>query len=64
MTRLAGTLIATMLVGVGPWGGCDREPVTPPATPPLERAPFDVGDPVDGAGTRGIILLDGARRRG
>jgi hypothetical protein len=61
MTRLTGTLVATLLVGVGPWGGCDRDPVTPPAAPPSERALFDA---VDGPDSGGVILLDAARRRG
>lgn len=57
MTRLStGTLIVTLLVG--PWGGCDREPVTPPASPPSERAPDAVGP------APGTILLDAARRHG
>jgi hypothetical protein len=62
MTRLSlSTLLATMLAG--PWVGCDREPVTPPAAPPPERAP----EALDGGPSRdfgGLILLDDARRRG
>jgi hypothetical protein len=65
MTRLTGTLVATLLLSAGPWGGCERDPVTPdpvtpPASPPPERALFDA---VDGPDT-GIILIDAARRRG
>ena len=38
MTRftLAALLAASL---AGPWGGCERDPVTPPASPPPERAP-------------------------
>jgi hypothetical protein len=58
MTRFSlGTLVATLIVG--PWGGCDREPVAPPATPPPERA-LDGG----GMGFGGALLIDEARRRG
>jgi hypothetical protein len=56
MTRWSvGTLAVTLFVS--PWAGCDRAPVTPPATPPAERAPVDVIDD-------GIILLDAARKLG
>jgi hypothetical protein len=60
VTRLSlGTLLAGMMAA--PWSGCDREPVTPPAAPPSERAPtlIDDGSPFGGA-----ILHDEARRRG
>ena len=61
MTRWsAGTLAATLLAG--PWAGCDREPVTPPAGLPPERAPMDV---VDFAPTLDqLILIDAAHGRG
>jgi hypothetical protein len=63
MTRWSvGTLVVTLLVG--PWGGCDRAPVTPPATPPAERAPTDVVDQPEPSGFGGVILLDANRRRG
>jgi hypothetical protein len=53
MTRWSvGTLAVTLLIG--PWAGCERGPVTPPAAPPAERAPLDSGDDA-------IILIDGAR---
>jgi hypothetical protein len=55
-------LVATLVVG--PWGGCDRAPVSPPATPPPERAPFDVVEQADPSSVGGIILLDAAHRRG
>lgn len=59
MTRWSlGTLLATM--AVGPWGGCDREPVAPPASPPPERAPLMLSHP----DLDGIIVIDGAHRRG
>lgn len=53
-----GALVATLIVG--PWGGgCDREHVAPPATPPTERAldasGFDLG---------GAVLINEAHRRG
>ena len=51
------TLFAASLVG--PWSGCDREPVTPPATPPAERAPATHEAPDDG-----ILLLPATRRLG
>jgi hypothetical protein len=60
MTRWSvGTLVATLMAG--PWGGCDRDPVTRPATPPPERAPAGV---VDDPGVSGLILLDDTRSRG
>lgn len=52
------TLLAASLVG--PWSGCDREPVTPPATPPAERAPEQGVAPTDG----GVLLLPATRRLG
>lgn len=58
MTRLSlGTLVATLIVG--PWAGCDREPVAPPATPPAERA-LDA----EGAGLGGMVLINSEHRRG
>ena len=55
------TLFAAALVS--PWSGCDREPVTPPATPPAERAPQ--GDaPTDVPGDGGVLLLPATRRLG
>jgi hypothetical protein len=62
MTRLSlGALLASL--AAGPWGGCDLEPVTPPAAPPPERAPgvVDDGSP---AGFGESIMLHDARRRG
>lgn len=60
MTRLSiGTLLASFLVGT--WGGCDRDPIAPPATPPPERAPLELEHPV---GAPDIILLHDARRLG
>ena len=56
------TLFAASLVG--PWSGCDREPVTPPATPPTERAPHEGATPVDAAGDDGLLLLPATRRLG
>lgn len=59
MMRLSlATLLAASLVG--PWSGCDREPVTPPATPPAERATEQGLAPTDG----GILLLPATRRLG
>jgi hypothetical protein len=59
MTRWSlGTLLATMLAG--PWGGCEQGPVTPPASPPTERAPSQLIDPADS----GLIVIDSAHRRG
>ncbi len=61
MTRWSvGPLVATLLVG--PWAGCDREPVTPPAGLPPERAPVDAVDYETGLDE--VILLDAAHRRG
>jgi hypothetical protein len=63
MTRWSvGTLVVTLVVG--PWGGCDRGPVSPPATPPPERAPIDAVEHADPSSVGGIILLDAAHRRG
>jgi len=55
------TLIAASLVG--PWSGCNREPVTPPATPPAERAPGPAATPTD-LPSDGILLLTATRRLG
>jgi hypothetical protein len=52
------TLFAALLVG--PWSGCDREPVTPPAAPPGERAPEIDRAPTD----PGIFLKPATRRLG
>jgi hypothetical protein len=66
MTRLS--LYAVLAAfAAGPWGGCERdpvtpEPVTPPATPPAERARAAVGEAR--AGFDGAVLLDDSRRRG
>jgi len=62
MMRLSlATLIAASLVG--PWSGCNREPVTPPATPPAERAPGPAATPAD-LPSDGILLLPATRRLG
>ena len=67
MTRLSlYALLATLMAG--PWGGCERdpvtpEPVTPPATPPAERAPAAAVEDAH-AGFGGAVLLDDLRRRG
>jgi hypothetical protein len=57
------TLLAASLAG--PWSGCNREPVTPPATPPGERAPDGAAVPAelpsDGGG---VLLLPATRRLG
>ena len=59
MTRWSlGTLLATVVAG--PWGGCEHGPVTPPASPPTERAPSELIDHADG----GLIFIDTAQRRG
>jgi hypothetical protein len=55
------TLFAASLAG--PWSGCDREPVTPPATPPAERAPQGAA-PADAGGGDGVLLLPATRRLG
>jgi hypothetical protein len=52
------TLFAASLLG--PWSGCDRQPVTPPAAPPGERAPELHLAPTDG----GILLKPATRRLG
>jgi len=63
MTRWSvATAVGTLLAGS--WGGCEREPVTPPATPPTERAPVHVVDQAEPSDLGGIILLDANRRRG
>ena len=66
MTRLSLYAVLAAFVA-GPWGGCERdpvtpEPVTPPATPPAERAPAVVDETK--AGFDGVVLLDDLRRRG
>ena len=67
MTRLSLYALLAAL-GAGPWGGCERdpvtpEPVTPPATPPPERARVVVDDDTH-AGFDGAVLLDDLHRRG
>jgi hypothetical protein len=57
MLRLATLLAASLFA---PWNGCDREPVTPPATPPVERAP----EPGAAPASDGILLLPATRRLG
>ena len=65
MTRLSlATFFAASLLG--PWAGCDRAPVTPPAAPPGERASDEVvaapaEQPSD---TDGVLLLPTTRRLG
>jgi len=54
-------MVATVMAA--PWGGCEREPaapepVSPPATPPAERA----SHPQTHFG--GAVLLDELHRRG
>jgi hypothetical protein len=53
-------LAALLAASLGPWGGCDRDHVTPPATPPDERAP---AAPTAPSGT-GILLLTDTRGLG
>jgi hypothetical protein len=61
MTRLSlSALLATLLAG--PWSGCDREPVTPPAEPPAERAVSSDARSANGFG--GAVVLDERRKRG
>jgi hypothetical protein len=56
MTRFSlATLLAASLFG--PWSGCERDPVTPPASPPSERAPADSGE-------GGTMLIPSTRRLG
>jgi hypothetical protein len=55
------TLLAASFAG--PWTGCNREPVTPPATPPTERAPNDAAAPAERTPDNGGILLLPATRR-
>jgi len=58
------TLLAASLLG--PWSGCNREPVTPPATPPTERAPDGAVAPAElpDRGGGGVLLLPSTRRLG
>jgi hypothetical protein len=56
---LAGLLAASL---VGPWTGCERDPVAPPASPPTERAPSGV--PVERPSGDGILLISPTRRLG
>jgi hypothetical protein len=58
MTRL--TLIALFAAALaGPWSGCERDPVTPPATPPTERAPGN--EPADAPNGDGTVLVPSTR---
>jgi hypothetical protein len=57
------TLLAASLAG--PWAGCDRAPVTPPATPPSERAPSEAAAPTElPVDSKGVLLLPATRRLG
>ena len=62
MTRLSlYAMVATLMAA--PWGGCDREPaapepVSPPASPPAERAYHPSAE------LGGAVLLDELHRRG
>jgi hypothetical protein len=56
--RLASIAILTALLA-GPWAGCDRDPVTPPAAPPPERAPVRTSPAEEPNGT---VLLAPHRR--
>ena len=57
------TLLAASLAG--PWAGCNREPVTLPATPPTERAPNEAIAPAQlPRDSGGILLLPATRRLG
>lgn len=64
MTRLSlATFFAASLLG--PWAGCDRAPVTPPAAPPGERASGEVVAPAEQpSDTDGVMLLPTTRRLG
>jgi len=64
MTRLSlATFFAASLLG--PWAGCDRAPVTPPATPPGERASGEVVAPAERpSDTDGVLLLPTTRHLG
>jgi hypothetical protein len=54
MTRFSlATFLAAALTG--PWSGCERDPVTPPAEPPSERAPAEPRDD-------GTLLISPTRR--
>jgi hypothetical protein len=57
--------LATLVIAslAGPWGGCNREPVTPPATPPAERAPNSAIAPAE-LPSGGVLLLPATRRLG
>jgi hypothetical protein len=58
MTRL--TLIALLAAALaGPWSGCERDPVTPPAAPPPERAPATT--PADRPNGDGTVLVPSTR---
>jgi hypothetical protein len=50
--------LAVLLVAwaAAPWGGCERDPVSPSATPPSERAP--AATPPD----EGVLFLPTTRR--
>jgi hypothetical protein len=56
---LAALLAASL---VGPWSGCDRDPIGPPAVPPPERAPVEKIAPAPSGD--GILLLTDTRRLG
>ncbi|HEX7236869.1 MAG TPA: hypothetical protein VF405_07905 [Gammaproteobacteria bacterium] len=63
MTRLSlAAFFAASLFG--PWAGCDRAPVTPPAQPPGERASDEPAPAEQPSDTDGVLLLPTTRRLG
>jgi hypothetical protein len=58
-TALAALLAAS---AVGPWSGCDREPVAPPEPPP-DSTPRPIA-PAELPSGDGILLLTATRRLG
>jgi hypothetical protein len=58
---LGGLLAASLF---GPWSGCDRDPVSPPAVPPPERAPSERSVPAELPSGDGVLLLTTSRTLG
>jgi hypothetical protein len=55
-----GLVVLLAAWAVGPWSGCDRAPVSPPAAPPPERAPAEAAPPDES----GVEFFSPSRRLG
>jgi hypothetical protein len=59
-----GLVVLLAAWAAGPWTGCDRAPVTPPAAPPPERAPAEQAPSAVPPDEAGVQFVTPARRLG